>query len=187
MDWKNRIRQNLSVLQPRRVLAGYTREAAVLIPIFEREGEPVFLLTKRTETVETHKGQISFPGGMRCGQENLRETALRETLEEIGIAPGQIEIAGQFHDYLSSTEYRVTPFAGFLPDSFSILPQPQEVAVILEVPFSLFTDPSRLRIEKMRRGKGTIDVYFYAYRSHQIWGLTARIIRDFLLELNWSA
>ncbi len=187
MDWKDRIRQSLSVLRPREMLSGYTKEAAVLIPVFEREGEPAFLLTKRTESVETHKGQISFPGGMRCSHENLRETALRETFEEIGIAPDQIEIVGQFHDYLSSTEYRVTPFVGFLPGSFSIQPQPQEVAEILEVPFRIFTDPSHLRIEKMRRGSGTIDVYFYSYGSHQIWGLTARIIRDFLRELNWTA
>jgi len=186
MDLRVSIQNCLSALQLRELTAGYLREAAVLMPIFEREGEPCFLLTRRTEEVETHKGQISFPGGMRHDGESLRQTALRETFEEIGITEDRIQILGQFHDYLSSTDYRVSPFAGYIDKPFQTRAQPQEVAEILEVPFKTFFNPRQLRIEKMPgRGK-LINVYFFSYGNHEIWGLTARIIKDFLEELRRS-
>ena len=162
----------------------YVREAAVLMPIFERGGVPHFLLTKRTELVETHKGQISFPGGMREANEDLEQTALRETFEEVGIESNRISILGRFHDYLSVTDYRVSPYAAYICTPFSTKPQIREVAEILEVPFSVFTDPSRLRIERARRHGSTVDVYYFSFGAHQIWGLTARIIKDFIDELS---
>jgi len=183
MDLKSQIRSTLAAMQTRAISSGYDREAAVLMPVFERDREPHFLLTLRTEEVETHKGQISFPGGMRHGDERLEVTALRETREEIGIDEERIEILGRFHDYVSSTDYRVVPFAGYVRSPFQVVPQPTEVAEVLTVPFSIFLDPGRLRTEKMMRRGKLIDVYFYSYSSYQIWGLTARIIRDFLAAL----
>ena len=153
------------------------------MPIFEKDGEPHFLLTLRTEEVETHKGQISFPGGMREGGENLEETALRETFEEVGIEANQMEVLGRFHDFLSITGYRVVPFAGYIDGPFTTNPQTREVAEILTVPFRIFLDPNRLRIQQMLRLGQMIDVYFYSYGTHEIWELTARIIHDFLAEL----
>jgi 8-oxo-dGTP pyrophosphatase MutT (NUDIX family) len=183
MDLKSRIRSALAALQTRAISSGFDREAAVLMPVFEEDGEPHFLLTLRTEEVETHKGQISFPGGMRDGDESLEITALRETWEEIGIEEGKIEILGRFHDYVSSTDYHVVPFVGYVRSPFQVVPQPTEVAEVLTVPFRAFFDPERLRTEKMMlRGK-LIDVHFYSYNSYQIWGLTARIIKDFLAVL----
>jgi 8-oxo-dGTP pyrophosphatase MutT (NUDIX family) len=175
-----RIRAKLAALTPRRLPGEYRSEAAVLMLLFEKRGEPHFLLTRRTEEVQTHKGQISFPGGMRDGSESLEQTALRETFEEVGIEPEQIEILGRFHEYLSSTDYRVTPFAGYIDGPFITKPQTTEVAEILFVPFSVFLDPGLLRTERMLHRGRMIDVYFYSYGTHQIWGLTARIIRDFL-------
>ncbi len=150
------------------------------MPVFEREGAPHFLLTRRTEEVETHKGQISFPGGMREGDEDLEKTALRETFEEVGIRADRIEVLGRFHDFVAITECRVTPFAGYIDGSFSTSPQTREVAEILTVPFSAFLDPGRLRVQKMPRAGRMMDVYFYSYGPHEIWGLTARIIKEFL-------
>jgi len=183
MDLRNQIRSTLSALQVRAISSGYDREAAVLMPVFEKDQEPHFLLTLRTEEVETHKGQISFPGGMRDGDESLEFTALRETREEIGIDKARIEILGRFHDYLAITDYRVVPFVGYVQSPFHVVPQPTEVAEVLAVPFSIFLDPARLRTEKLMRRGMLIDVYFYSYNSYQIWGLTARIIKDFLAEL----
>lgn len=180
MNTRDRIRSCLSALQPRKLTSGYTREAAVLMPVFERENEPHFLLTRRTQEVQTHKGQISFPGGMREGAEDLLKTALRETYEEVGIDDGKIEILGKFHDYISITGYRVTPYAGFLSEPFTIRPQLHEVAEVLQVPFRIFLDPSLLRVEKGTRLSNEAEVYFYSYQDHEIWGLTARIIKDFL-------
>lgn len=180
----DQIRAGLSSLQLRRVKEKYTRQAAVLMPILEHHDEPCFLLTRRTEEVKTHKGQISFPGGMRQADESLESTALRETFEEVGIEPGKIEVLGRFHEYLSVTGYCVTPFAGFVSAPFVAVPQESEVAEILLVPLRIFRDPEKLRVEqRVRRGK-LRDVYFYSYGGHEIWGLTARIIRDFLQNLN---
>ena len=183
MDISARIRQTLAQMRPRVIPSGYAKEAAVLMPIFERGGEPHFLLTLRTQDVETHKGQISFPGGMRHGHEDLEQTALRETHEEIGLEGRSIELLGRFHDYISSTDYRVTPFVGHITESFDLALQPSEVAAVIEVPFRVFLDPARLRVEKMMLRSKLADVYFYDYDRHQIWGLTARIIHDFLAEL----
>jgi 8-oxo-dGTP pyrophosphatase MutT (NUDIX family) len=186
MEMRDQIRKGLSSLRLRTFEAGSDREAAVLMPVFERAGEPYFLLTRRTEDVQTHKGQISFPGGMREAGEKLEVTALRETREEVGIQPSSIELLGRFHDYRSTTGYLVTPFAGYLAEPFETIPEVREVAEILLVPFRVFLDPARLRIQQMQRLGQAMDVYFYSYGAHEIWGLTARIIRDFLIELNFD-
>ncbi|HTY63714.1 MAG TPA: CoA pyrophosphatase [Acidobacteriota bacterium] len=181
---KDRIRNCLSKLNPRVLSDGFARQAAVLMPVFELENEYYFLLTRRTQEVETHKGQISFPGGMREDNEDLVKTALRETFEEVGVEQNRIEILGRFHDYLSITKFRVTPFAGFIHGPFTTVRQTREVAEVLLVPFRIFTDPSKLRIEKNIYTNLERDVYFYTYGSHQIWGLTALIIKEFIEALN---
>lgn len=181
---RSNIKKRLSELESRRVVAGYHREAAVLIPIFEKNDEPHFLLTRRTNEVKTHKGQISFPGGMRDDEESLEKTALRETFEEVGIQEDRIDLLGRFHDYLSVTSFRVVPYAGYIEPPLETVPQEGEVAEILQVPFRIFEDANRLRVEQIYRSGRVMDVYFYSYKSREIWGLTARIIMDFLEELN---
>jgi 8-oxo-dGTP pyrophosphatase MutT (NUDIX family) len=184
MDIRKLIRTRLAALERRELTMQFVREAAVLMPIFERNGTPHFLLTRRTHQVQTHKGQISFPGGMQHNDEDLQSTALRETFEEVGIAAEKLTILGRFHDYLSITGYRVSPYAAYLATPFTTKPQTSEVAEILEVPFHLFLDPARLRVERALRQGIMRDIYFYTYGPHEIWGLTALIIKDFLEELN---
>ena len=184
MEIKEHIRNCLASLKPRRLTNGFAREAAVLIPVIAWEGKHHFLLTRRTEEVQTHKGQISFPGGMREDGEPLVKTALRETFEEVGIPEDRIEILGRFHDYISITKYRVAPFAGFISQPYTLNPQASEVAEVLQVPFRIFQDSSLLRIEKRTFMDGEEDVYYYSHGAHEVWGLTARIIKDFLDALN---
>jgi 8-oxo-dGTP pyrophosphatase MutT (NUDIX family) len=183
METIDRIRNCLDSLKPQKLVSGFIREAAVLMPVLKWENEYCFLLTLRTEEVQTHKGQISFPGGMREGKEDLIQTALRETYEEVGIEEDRIEILGRFHDYISIHGYRVTPFTGFLHEPYGIRPQVTEVAEVLKVPLSIFMDPARLRIEKSPI-RNESHVYYYSYGKHQIWGLTARIIKDFMDALD---
>jgi 8-oxo-dGTP pyrophosphatase MutT (NUDIX family) len=184
MEIKERISNCLASLNPRKLTNGYVREAAVLMPIFKADHEYHMLLTRRTEDVETHKGQISFPGGMREEKEALLDTAIRETFEEVGIESDRIEPLGRFHDYVSITEYRVTPFVGFIRTPFETKRQVQEVAEILHVPFRVFLDPGSLRVERNMHPGREADVYFYSHGPHQIWGLTARIIKDFFDTLD---
>jgi 8-oxo-dGTP pyrophosphatase MutT (NUDIX family) len=183
MDIRERIRGQLAGLRRRTVTSGYHGEAAVLMPVFASGGEAHFLLTLRTDEVRTHKGQISFPGGMRQDGENLREAALRETFEEVGLEAARIEILGRFHDYISITGHLVAPFAAYIDGEFTPVPHRGEVAEVMRVPFSVFLDPGRFRTERMLRNGRWLDVYFYRYGSHEIWGLTAHIIKDFLDSL----
>jgi len=183
MEIKDRIRSRLAALKPKELAEGFIREAAILMPVLKWKNEHCFLLTQRTEEVQTHKGQISFPGGMREGREDLMKTALRETFEEVGIEEDRIEILGRFHDYISIHSYRVTPFVGFLHEPYEIRPQVTEVAEVLKVPLPIFQDPARLRIEKSPERNG-MDVYYFSYGRHQIWGLTAWIIKDFMDALD---
>ena len=177
---KEHICRCLAELELRQWMDGFVRQAAVLMPIFEQNGSWHLLLTRRTDEVETHKGQISFPGGMREPGETLEQTALRETFEEVGIPADRIEILGQFHDYISITNVCVTPFAARLHAPFPIKPQVHEVAEVLQVPLQTFFNPDFMRVEKGWFQGKTVNEYYYAYGAHTIWGLTARIIHDFL-------
>ena len=179
------VRERLSGLSPVRLTEGFTRQAAVLMPFFEEDEELCLLLTLRTDEVETHKGQISFPGGMREKGETLERTAIRETFEETGIGADRVEILGRFNDYLSITDVRVTPFAAMLRQPFTVTPQIHEVAEVLRVPLSMFLDPERLLVDKdfIVEGKIAGD-YSWFYGTHRIWGLTALIIHDFFEQLS---
>ena len=167
---------------PRKLVLEHHGRAAVLIPIFQRNKERFFLLTRRTQKVETHKGEISFPGGMtETESEPLSQTALRETWEEIGLAPSQVRVLGQFDEYPSINGLIVTPFVGWIEPPVGLSPSPDEVEEVLEVPFSLFQDKTNRRVEIRKRLGQDSPVYFYRYQGREIWGLTARIIRDFLI------
>ena len=157
-------------------------EAAVLIPVYEKSGRPHLLLTLRSQDVATHKGQVSFPGGVSETQDaSLEETALRETEEEVGLARDRVTVLGRFHQYLSVTDLLVTPFVGYLEPGFSLTPNVQEVERILEVPFDFLRKTEPRRQPYVRFGRpGTL--YYYDFEGEVIWGLTAAMIRD-LLEL----
>ncbi len=172
--------QGLAAFPSRPFEGEYRARAAVLMGIAEREAGPSFLLTRRTNTVSTHKGQVSFPGGQReQADSDLEQTALRETFEELGIRSQNIEIAGRLNDYLAVTQARVTPFAGFINGSPDITPCAEEVARVLWVPLRFFleTEP---RIEIWERLGQRVPVHFYDYENEVVWGLTARMIIDFL-------
>ena len=178
-ELKTRIWEKLSGCSLRKLEETSTGCAAVLIPVFSRD-RLCLLLTRHTQDVATHKGQISFPGGFREDLDpSLRETALRETEEEIGIPRIYVEVLGRFHDYLAVTNCRVATFVGFLKEGFPTSPNPQEVDRILEVPLDFFRETAPKR-DIRRHGKEERTVYSYNCQGEVIWGLTAGIIRDFL-------
>jgi|TARA_B100001750_G_C15205430_1_gene445635 8-oxo-dGTP pyrophosphatase MutT (NUDIX family) len=175
------ISSKLSARKLRKINIDNVGRAAVLIPIWKEDESLSFLLTLRTKKVQTHKGQISFPGGMRNStEEPLVQTALRETQEEIGIFDNQIRILGQFDEYLSTTKLIVTPFVGRIEPPLVIQKNPEEVEEVIKVPFSLFQKPELLRTEIRQRLNERVKVYHYDFKGLDVWGLTAQIIRDFL-------
>ncbi len=178
---KKRIAGILSGRPPKVWSEDHLTPAAVLIPLFLKEDQLHVLLTVRTERVETHKGQISFPGGVReSGDDDLLVTALRETEEEVGISPAQIEILGQLDQLVSVTDFIITPYVGLIPYPHKLAPSEDEIAEILEVPLALFIDDANRHIKKLEyRGRPT-TVYYFDYQGHTIWGVTARILVGFL-------
>ena len=153
----------------------------MLIPIFYKNGEPYLLLTLRTETVASHKGQISFPGGTRDdGDRDLLTTALRETFEEVGIRPEDVEVLGELDDLLAVTNFVVTPFVGVFPYPYDFKVSTEEIAELIEIPLSFFADPRNRRVEeRLYRGR-MVTVYFYDYGKYTVWGVTARILKGFV-------
>ncbi|MDR2452705.1 MAG: CoA pyrophosphatase [Candidatus Accumulibacter sp.] len=157
-----------------------TREsvaAAVLFPIVLRENEPTVLLTRRTEHLRDHAGQISFPGGrVEAGDASPVDTALREAREEIGLESRHVEIAGFLPEYRTATGYRITPVVGFLTPPFATRPDPCEVAEIFEAPLAFLLDPANhRRYSRAYRGR-TRHFFAVPYGRHFIWGATAGII-----------
>ncbi len=158
-------------------------KAAVLLPVILR-AEPMLLLTRRTERLAKHSGQVSFPGGRReAGDPSPIHTALRETMEETGIDPAFVSVAGFLPRYRTGTGFNVLPVVGVLSDGFALAPDPREVAEIFEVPLAFFLDPANLREESRELG-GRLR-HFHAFRPdpHYIWGATSAIVCDFVSRL----
>ncbi|MBC7235698.1 MAG: CoA pyrophosphatase, partial [Chloroflexi bacterium] len=159
---------------------GPPQAAAVLLLLYPQDGRLFFPLTKRTERVANHKGQISLPGGaLEEGDRTLWDTALREAYEEVGVDPGAVEYIGQLTPlYIPASHYTVTPFVGYAPFKPLFVARAEEVAEIIEMPLDLLLDAEAKGKEtRMMQGRLT-QVPYYAYRGHVIWGATAMILAE---------
>lgn len=155
------------------------REASVLVPLFERGGEPWALFTKRPATLRSHAGQISFPGGSRdASDETPLHTALREAWEEMGIPPERVDVLVMLDEMPTVTQFRIQPFVGVIPGDLQYVPNPAEIELIIEVPLRQLLHPDVPRKELWRRNGKDHLVYFFDYGPHVIWGATARILVD---------
>ena len=157
--------------------------AAVIVPLFQKEdGSWHILFTKRTETVATHRGQISFPGGMRESHDKtLEDTALRETMEEIGIPPREVEILGQLDDQATrNSQFVISPFVGILPYPHHLTVNSYEIDRIIEVPIKHFLGDDALRDSFFIYEDAIYTTYHSSYQGHLIWGATATILKGFL-------
>lgn len=157
------------------------RRAAVLIPLFRAASGYRILFTKRTDSVEAHKGQISFPGG-RIEEEDGSplETALREADEEIGLSRKDVTVLGRLDDVCTvSSNYLVHPFVGLIPYPYEFKTSAQEVKALLEVPFQIFLsgDSAGENTPVVYEG-GTYYGLAYQYKGEVIWGATARIMQN---------
>jgi len=177
---KQRLKQVLSLRQKRRIVDPSRISAAVLLPIYCKQGEYYILFIKRTEWVEKHKGEISFPGGVHEERDKtLLDTALRECTEEIGLMAEDVEILGELDDEVSvKTNYVISPFVALIPWPYQFKVDGKETEEIIEAPVSALRDKGYSRQEI--RGGETATTYFYHYQGRVIWGATARILSKFL-------
>ncbi len=157
------------------------RRAAVLVPLVERPEGLTVLLTRRTEHLSSHAGQISFPGGRAEELDSSPiETALRESEEEIGLHRRHIQILGVLPDYVTASAYRVTPVVGLLAPPFTLAADENEVAEVFEVPLAFLMDGmhhQRMSIE-LPEGGGRRRFYAMPYERYFIWGATAGMLRN---------
>lgn len=164
------------------------RPAAVLLPIFAHEDGLRMLFTVRTDHLYDHAGQISFPGGRTDDVDrNAEDTALRESSEEIGLAPEAVEILGTLHDYVTVTGYRVTPVVGLVADRQPLRLDPFEVAQVFEVPLDFLLNPrNHQRNLVLHQGKAR---YYYSisFGLRYIWGATAGMLLNFCSHLGVRA
>jgi len=159
------------------------RCAAVLIPLLWHENEWHLLYTRRTDRVESHKGQVSFPGGA-CdeGEKTPEQTALREADEEIGLDPGDVKVLGRLATMITITYFRVTPVVGVIkwPAVFKV--GEHEVARIFTIPLNWLANPSN-RWQFERPGTDLTLIAYHPYDGELLWGATARMTVDFLKVL----
>lgn len=165
---------------------GAPKRAAVLAPLLRQDGEWHLLFTRRTDKVESHKNQVSFPGGA-CddGETTPEQTALREAHEEIGLDPSQVRILGRLNSMLTITSYLVTPIVGVIPWPAVFRPAQAEVARIFTMPLAWLAERSN-RWEFNLLGRDHSVIVYHPFDGEILWGATARMTLDFLeiLKLN---
>jgi 8-oxo-dGTP pyrophosphatase MutT (NUDIX family) len=174
------------VLTERRVLTGAeweARPAAVLVPLYVDGGEWNVLFTQRTHLVESHKGQVSFPGGSVDPTDTSRvDTALREAEEEIGLRRQDVRVLGQLDELLTVTQYHITPIVGMFPWPYNFVLSTAELTAVFGAPLTWLANPANLEVqlrEPMAPGP-KVPVYYLHYQGYTIWGATARMLLNLI-------
>ncbi len=152
-----------------------------MVLLYPKDGDHWVLLNKRSQEVEHHKGEISFPGGATDPEDrDSLDTALRETEEEMGICPEDITVLGEMDEVATRSRFRVSVFAGTIEPPYHFRPSIDEIAEIVEFPVSALLDASSIRVETHWQADGASTVHSYAYGRHLVFGATARILQQFL-------
>jgi 8-oxo-dGTP pyrophosphatase MutT (NUDIX family) len=177
----SRLKSRLSLELSRQVPETDLVPAGVLTPLFVQDNDLKVLFTQRTLTVKDHRGQIAFPGGVRDPEDpHFLATALRETFEEIGLAPGAVEVLGSLPGVATLTGYHIFPFVGLIPHPYEFRPNPQEVHRLLTLPMADFYPPERWSSGPYVFQGRTTRVCYWQNGKEVVWGATARILLNLL-------
>lgn len=183
MSWITEVRTRLTTPAPRRKPPSDARQAAVLVPLYVDTRELWTLLTRRSEELPHHKGQIAFPGGSLEPGEDPWDAALRETHEEVGIDPAKVLRLGELDELETPSGFRIVPCVGAVSYPVETEPNPGEIEEIFPVPLTAFTNPQLTedRLVTIDGHERLLRVYHVGGR--QVWGLTAGIVRSLLVRL----
>jgi 8-oxo-dGTP pyrophosphatase MutT (NUDIX family) len=174
------LRRKLASREPKRLARRGLRSAAVLIPLVCLPDEHQLLLTRRASSLRRQPGDISFPGGaIDSADPTPLAAALRESEEEVGLRVKDVEILGQMDDRETVTGFRLTPFVGSVAGPYPFRAN-HEVAELIQVPLSVLRRADILQTEFRRHRGRKVKVYHYIYKDHDIWGITGRLIKEFL-------
>ncbi|MFC1884232.1 NUDIX hydrolase [Thermodesulfobacteriota bacterium] len=177
------IRSLLNSRTPKAIEDDNYSHAGVLIPLFRENGQYKVLFTKRTDTVEHHKGQISFPGGgAEKEDKSFEETALREAWEEIGLAEEDVEILGKTDDMITVvSNFVIHPFVGLIPFPYNFTENGLEVERIITAPLEVFRPGNTETRRWSAEYQGVVyNTPAYQYGDDLIWGATARVMENFM-------
>jgi 8-oxo-dGTP pyrophosphatase MutT (NUDIX family) len=163
------------------------RPAAVLVGLIEHEKGLTVLLTRRSDTLRSHTGQIAFPGGRCDPGETPWVTALREANEEVGLDPAYVTLAGLLHGYQTVTGFHVTPVVGFIDPRAKFTASPEEVADVFETPFDFLMDPANHQRQYREAPGGRRHFYAMPWNDRFIWGATAGMLRSLYERLHDDA
>lgn len=173
------IRQALAQRVVERVDGTGMIPAAVMILLYRKEGEYCILLNKRSEEVEHHKGEMSFPGGARDPEDlDLLETALRETEEEMGIKREDITVLGEMDEIVTRSNFQVSVFTGTIEYPYKFTPSAIEIAEVVEFPVAALINPANRRVETRWIDGMPLTSYSYVHEEHVVFGATARILQS---------
>ena len=186
LDVPDLLRQRLTHRPPKVRSEREGRPAAVLVPLYKENDGWYVLFTRRTDSVEDHRGQVSFPGGLiETQDEGPEQAALREAEEEIGIQAEDVQILGTMASFPTITQFIISPVVGTIPWPYPLHLNPEEVAAVFGVPIVWLADPSNVEIRQWKSPISNTAIpihYFRPYEGEVIWGATARITLS-LLEL----
>lgn len=160
-------------MEPKRPLT----RAAVLVPLVDRRDGLTVLLTKRTDHLHDHAGQVSFPGGrIDDADADAVAAALREAEEEVGLPRDRVEIVGRLDTYITRTGFEVTPVIGLVDPPPAFAPDPFEVAEVFEVPLAFIAEPGNAQRQSREFQGRTRHFYVFPWQSYYIWGATAGML-----------
>lgn len=156
-------------------------KSAVLIPLTDIGDDLEMVFTHRSQDLEQHSGEVSFPGGREEQEDNtLIETALREAYEEIGLHPSDVEVFGALTQMPTITGFRVVAYVGEFPNPYELIADSGEIETIFRAPLRRLADPSIHRVEEREFNGSVYPVHFFEYEGHTIWGATGWLLNTFL-------
>ena len=182
-SWIVEVRARLGSPAPRRLPPNDARQAAVLIPLYVDAGELWTLLTKRSEQLPHHRGQIAFPGGSLEPGEDFWQAALRESEEEIGLDPKKVLQLGELDEAETPSGFRIMPCVGAVPHPIETQPDGEEVEEVFAVPLTALANPRMVEDRVVTVDGQERELRVYHVGGRQVWGLTARIVQALLVRL----